>query len=538
MLNPTKSLIIVTVSLILLAVIAYLSATTMVDAIYAYRSPLSQLPLKSEKPVVANPITSRIVIVLVDALRLDTSLDPVVMPVLNEIRSIGASAAMRSGTPSFSAPGYATILTGAYPYLNDGPAFNLEYEDIPALTQENLFGNTRQAGMDTAISGYYWFEKLVPHKDVTFGFFTPGEDHIADVEVMNAALPWVKDKNIELVLIHLDQVDFAGHHEGGAAGEGWKAAATRVDTFLGQILEQMDLDNETLLIFSDHGQIDRGGHGGAETVTTTEPFVIAGKGINRGVFPDMEMVDIAPTVSVLLGISIPATAEGQPLYEMLTLQDSTRATYENLVNINQQKLSKAYLDAIQVDLPLPDDVTVANIRNIRITQDRWQRAVIIVGFLLAFGIILFNKQKSNISIFTGLTVYLLVFNMKYLFIDGSTYSFSSIISPTSLIVDIAINAIIALVFAMGAFWLIHRKDSSEAKLWRSELIQFTGILCLCLMIPVVIHAWWNGFIPTWTLPDITLYFFALAFLIQILIVSISGILLSLIFGTLLTKITQ
>lgn len=192
--NPNKAFFVISASLVLLALISYLGATTMVDSIYAYRSPLSQEPPKSEEAIVADPITNRVVIVLVDALRLDTSLDEQVMPVLNQIRSQGASAIMHSGTPSFSAPGYSTIFIGAYPYINDGPAFNLDYEDIPTWTQENLFSNARRAGLDTAISGYNWFEKLVPQKDVNYGFYTPGEDHQADVDVINAALPWLNEK--------------------------------------------------------------------------------------------------------------------------------------------------------------------------------------------------------------------------------------------------------------------------------------------------------------------------------------------------------
>ena len=51
------------------------------------------------------------------------------MPILNQLRVQGASAMMHSQVPSYSSPGYSTILTGAWPYLNDGPVFNLDYED-------------------------------------------------------------------------------------------------------------------------------------------------------------------------------------------------------------------------------------------------------------------------------------------------------------------------------------------------------------------------------------------------------------------------
>lgn len=103
---------------------------------------------------------------------------------------------MYSQPPSFSEPGYATLLTGAWPEINDGPVFNLEYDEIHAFTQDNLFSAAKRKGLITAISGYYWFEKLVPQDDVDFSFYTPGEDATADREVVDAALEWLEGKKL------------------------------------------------------------------------------------------------------------------------------------------------------------------------------------------------------------------------------------------------------------------------------------------------------------------------------------------------------
>jgi len=61
---------------------------------------------------------------------------------------------MHSRPPSYSQPGYSTLLVGAWPDLNDGPAFNLEYEDIPTFTQDDLFTAAHRAGLKTAISAF------------------------------------------------------------------------------------------------------------------------------------------------------------------------------------------------------------------------------------------------------------------------------------------------------------------------------------------------------------------------------------------------
>ena len=79
---------------------------------------------------------------------------------------------------------------------------------------------------------------------------------------VDAALPWLQSAEYQLVLIHLDQVDYAGHHEGGPQDPRWNQAAQRADDLLAEILAAVDLEQDTLLVVSDHGQIDPGGHGG------------------------------------------------------------------------------------------------------------------------------------------------------------------------------------------------------------------------------------------------------------------------------------
>ncbi len=156
-----------------------------------------------------------------------------------------------------------------------------------AFTQDNIFAAAQRAGLNTAVSGYAWFEGMLANSGVDAGFYTPGEDNAADIEVVAAALPWLTE-DYQLVLIHLDQVDYAGHHEGGPRSPNWNAAAMRTDSMLSQIVAQLDLTQDTVLVISDHGQIDRGGHGGPEPITLVEPFVLAGAGVVPGNYGQCE----------------------------------------------------------------------------------------------------------------------------------------------------------------------------------------------------------------------------------------------------------
>ncbi len=257
---------------------------------------------------------------------------------------------MHSRPPSFSAPAYTVLFTGAWPDLSDGPALNLAYDQYSAWTQDNLFSAARRAGLSTAVSGFNWFEKLIPQEAVTASFYTAGEDAAADRAVVDAALPWLSNDKYQFILIHLDQVDYAGHHEGGPRDPLWDAAATRVDDHLREIAATLDLRRDTLLLVSDHGQIDRGGHGGHDPITLVEPFVLVGAGVRPGSYGDVNQVDVAPTLAVLLGANIPATAQGRALAEMLALTaDQTTAVgraIERAETAQQAQLAAAYGAAI------------------------------------------------------------------------------------------------------------------------------------------------------------------------------------------------
>lgn len=528
--KSTKKTILVSVLMLsILAGVAYFWATGMIDAIYAYRSPIS-----SANPQIidstSKPLTRRVVIVLVDALRLDTANDKEIMPFLNQLRETGASAIMHSQTPSFSAPGYSTILTGAWPYINDGPAFNLEYEDIPALTRDQIFASAHRGNLKTAISGYYWFEKLVPAEGVTKSYYTAGEDRHADDDVVRYALTWLDDPSISLVLIHIDQVDYAGHHEGGPANKSWEEAARRSDDLIKEITAKLDLTKDTVLVLSDHGQIDPGGHGGPEMVVVTEPFVINGSGILPGKYSDIQMIDVAPTVTALLGLSLPTSAQGKPLYKLLNMSTQDQASYQEQQTILQNNLSATYAKAIHIpDITTGSDA-ISTLRQMRLTKERIARGILPIGYAVGLIFFFFYRKTDFWSVWVGSLVFLLIFNIRYLLLDGRSYSFSTIDTPTDLILYITVTSLVALAVASLVYlWMNRRNSSTVAATIQAELSFVIALDCL-LLIPPIVHAWWNGILPTWTLPDFKIYFYGLFFLIQLLIVSVGGIMFAFLIG--------
>lgn len=514
----------------------YFWVTGMIASNYSYRSPLKD-SAPTPGAALGKASTRRVVIVLIDALRYDTSLKTDVMPTLAKLREEGASAEMHSQAPSYSEPGYSTLLTGAWPYLNDGPVFNLDYGEIPTYTQDNLFSAAHRAGFKTAISGYYWFEELVPQSDVDYSFYTPGEDKAADKEVIAAALPWLKENNSQLVLIHIDQVDYAGHHEGGAASQAWLDAAKRSDTMLAQIVATLDLNQDTIVVLSDHGQIDAGGHGGQDPITLLEPFVIAGAGVNPGNYGNMNQVDVAPTVAALLGANLPASTQGVVLTEMLKLDQSVVDALPAAVETQQSNLLSAYTKAIEKPLelsqiPSGSDViqyqtVLTQLRQNKEFSERIPRALIAAVFLALCVLWLTKnfKKGSGAWIIAGL-VFAFLFNYRYGVYDHKAYSLAAVTSETELIMYIGITAAIVLAFA----WLCIFLDRRYFRMTPGQAAHMTlGLVLTTAFInglPAIFSFVINGVVLTWTLPNYLFEFLGMLSLIEVLIICAVGLVLT------------
>jgi hypothetical protein len=524
-------------SCLLLAVGAYFWATGLMDTIYAYRSPLHSQPPAPGGPI-GQPASRRVVFVLIDALRQDTSADPGVMPFLNELRSQGASATMHSRPPSYSEPGYSVLLTGAWPDLSDGPTINLDYDLIPTWTQDNLFSAAHRAGLNTAVSGYNWFQKLIPQDAVDLSFYTPGEDQAADRQVVDAALPWLKQDSAQFVLIHIDQVDYAGHHEGGPIDPRWNAAARRADDLLREIAAPLDLTKDTLFVCSDHGQIDRGGHGGQDPITLAEPFVLAGANVKPGRYPDVQMVDVAPTLAALLGANLPASSQGRPLLSMLALSAERVNAIQASLESQQNRLLAAYTTAIGEEtspqatgeIVTSTQAAMSRALNARLSQERWPRFLVALVIALLPAFLWLRREKGEwprrrLWLLGGALLYIILFNFRYAVLSHRTYSLSSVGGATELILYVAVTGAVALLIAWLALAFIlggFRKAPAAAGGLTLDLI--LTILYL-LMLPVLYSFALNGPLVTWALPDFASLFLGFLSLVQCLIVAIFGLVL-------------
>ncbi len=309
------------------------------------------------QPLIATPPaakqTDRVVLVIIDGLRLDTSLT---MPFLNELRGRGLALVARSQYPTYSRPNYVNILTGVPP-----AASGVRTNRYPGtVTLDSLMDRVRAEGLHAGFAsdndpmpGLFLRPRHPdrPMDEVALEDMQRlhEEDHDETaLEIAERGLmanlrgdfddaryaPWpggFRDASEELlrsddalVVMHIAVVDVAGHARGGDS-EAYREAATFADVTLDILLGDLDLSRTTLIVTADHGHTNAGGHGGLEPVVVQVPLILVGAGIDRAAsVEEADLQDVAPTAARLLGIAAPGHALGRSLVEAIGLDDDAR----------------------------------------------------------------------------------------------------------------------------------------------------------------------------------------------------------------------
>lgn len=274
-------------------------------------------------------MSSKVLIVGIDGVRFDTLLD-VPTPAIDAIAGEGFLAPLRvnDAGPTISGPSWSTIFTGAL--ADQHQVFNNDftgnrYDAHPDLIElarrqrpeVQSFVAAGWAPLVTADSGGPLF--------AGGGVFAEGK-HTHEVDSWQSADQAVTDASIEaiaaldderdaLVITYLGGVDEAGHLLG--CGEVYRDFITDSDRRTGELLEAVadrnDAEDWTVLVVTDHGHVDAGGHGGDSDHERTAWIAAAGHRVPTEVPSSLEQADIAGHAALLLGLQLPEGSIGVPL---------------------------------------------------------------------------------------------------------------------------------------------------------------------------------------------------------------------------------
>ncbi|WP_223166322.1 alkaline phosphatase family protein [Nonomuraea sp. SYSU D8015] len=226
-----------------------------------------------------------------------------------------------------SGPGWSSIATGAWPDKHgvvDNGFEGSRFQKFP-----DFLTRAKNARPELLTSAFFSWAALAEH-----GAFGPAIDHRfvldgytvgwaeADKQVTDAAERHLAEEDPDAVFVYLGDTDEVAHDLGPHCPE-YAAALQAQDAYLGRLLDTIRArpaypgERWTVLVTTDHGHVDEGGHGGTSDEERTV-FVIAhrlGEDLGGRRLAAPRLVDVGPTALAALQLAIdPAwDLDGVPL---------------------------------------------------------------------------------------------------------------------------------------------------------------------------------------------------------------------------------
>ena len=545
--RKTVFVILITVALVSTAGVAYLWVNSLVQSIYGFRTPLKGMPSLTESST--PPLTSQVVLVVIDGLRYDTSFQ---MPYLNHLRDQGAHARLVSSPPSGAQIAWTALVSGAPPEINDASLFDQSYQWIRPIAVDHLFAALRRADFTSGIVGFHWWEKLVPPELLHVKYFVATDDAAADALVIDRAGAFLKEFYPNFLVVNLRHVNTAAQEHGALSAE-YAEAVLRCDEHVRLLSASMDLQRSTPVVVSSHGHLDQGGHGGAEAVTLATPFVMVGESVRAGDHGLLAQTDVAPTIAALLGAPIPSAAQGSIRTDMVRMDRVDQAhilvaladqrfrmadmylysigelvsgnSTEGDVLVAQSSLQvKNYDSALGLAKIAVDQVAqqVAGMRDSRISKERYQRAVPVALALLVPLWIIWRRRSWQL-IWSAVAALVAASGYHALYVNhGGVYSFSRI-PVEGLEAMLTVNLRHAgLSLAAGSLMVVWQLWRDRERSIRSAILRtysHAGLQLYFIGLAVGACTLWNGSVFTWYIADLTLGYAHYTLLLQTMLVA-------------------
>ncbi len=280
-------------------------------------------------PCIAAPLAQHVVVIGVDGLTAK-SVEKADTPNMHALMKSGSyTLAANSVMPTVSGPNWGAILMGSE------PAVNGIHDNEWKLDKNNPFPTifralrTSNPGA-TIIAAYEWldFGRLFTNQDVTqrvnaikSALQKDTSENAAAHYIAGQAARLIQEKKPQLIFIHLDMIDHAGHTYIYDSDK-YNSAVGEVDGLVGAIVKAVDAagirENTALFVIADHGGKNTG-HGGDTPEEKTVPWIVSGAGVVQGAaIPNgISVAQTSPTIAALLGIAAPKQWTAKPVTEVL-----------------------------------------------------------------------------------------------------------------------------------------------------------------------------------------------------------------------------
>ncbi len=350
----------------------------VLEALHAHADPLAAHAPAPQR---------RVVVVLIDGLGEDAFEERLREGSLGDV---AWRASLDSGVPSRSRPVYHAMLTGVPSWASGIRGNTYARGRADSVADRVRAGGGKVAWM---LEGVPWYCEL---------FCVQG-----DVTVVGPSVTFpetfarVWDTSPDLLVVHLTDVDEAGHLH-GAASEQYLDASRRamatVAAFRASARSKRRGDEALWLVGADHGHTAYGGHGGVEQEVRRVAWVALfdrAAGADSGareVEPMTPVTALAPTIARVLGVDAPreSMADGLPLLPSL-FGEPLRASTDRILAV---EAARAQSDARTLGNPssraalivgglVATFVTLVGLRRRRGLAETGVFVIAIAGFLIA-----------------------------------------------------------------------------------------------------------------------------------------------------------
>ena len=253
-----------------------------------------------------DPPSKKVLIIGIDGCRPDALL-AAKTPNLRELMREGAfSDKAQTGASTVSGPGWSSMLTGVWADKHGVP--NNNFAKSKYKTYPHFFTRLKQVKPQAyAVSICHW--------EPINKFIVADADLVSSPKtarlVTDQAVDVLSNKNPDVVFIHIDDVDHAGHAHGfHPKVPEYIKAIEETDGYVGEMVKAMRgrktyaQEDWLILVSTDHGGSDKG-HGRNIPEHRTIFLIVSGPSAARGVIePAPNIVDVAATALVHLGVPI------------------------------------------------------------------------------------------------------------------------------------------------------------------------------------------------------------------------------------------
>jgi len=275
-----------------------------------------------------DPLTEHVLLVVLDGVPRSVFDDADVMPFTASFEQIGVKAPVQTSELTLTGACIKEMATGR----NAVPMDAIRNWEVSNEVRNDPFYYAEYQGGSVAFTGFYVWKNLYP-EDFFFHDTSPDfgfEDiSLADDYAMNVVNGWVGGDHHQLMVAHLGGTDHAAHIH-GLESELYKKRLRDLDSELADLFGSVP-DDWTVLLTSDHGLTNYGGHALGTGAAAEEVYLFAkGPGIASPGELDsvIEQRDISVLLSSLLGLPLPTSSDAVIPLDMLDLTASKREQYE------------------------------------------------------------------------------------------------------------------------------------------------------------------------------------------------------------------